>query len=241
MHALLLALLLSAPPATSTTTTTADPDRSLCAVTYELRVAVLHGAEAVAPAAGLEEALKSFGCVKVFDLPIGIPMVGDELPEGAVRLADRIGVDWIILVSPEATEGSGYATARLVETSNLTFVKAQTGRPLVVASALMGAVRDDLQKAQTEGVRVNLVLEPSTYGLARGMENALRNVKNVSNVGAARIVDGKSIVVVQFVGPVDALATAIEGLPIGKSKLEVVGVKLRRIELRPILPHTPGR
>jgi hypothetical protein len=232
MHALLvlpaLALIVAAPPETL------PPEAMLCDVASELKLAVMHGSEAEMPAAALTSVLARYGCLKVFALPSGIAMMGDSLPEGASRIADRIGVDWIITVSPESSPG--YVTARLIETSNLLVMKAATGRDVGVADALLVAIYDDLKKAQTEGFRVNLVLEPSTYGLARGMENAVRGVKNVTHAGAARITEGRSLVVVQYLGPVDRLADALEQLPIGKSKLEVVQVKLRRIELRPVLP-----
>ena len=236
MHPLLLSLLvITAPPTTTKAKpTAADPvtEAMLCDVARELRVAVMYGSEAEDPGTALVAALGAFQCLKIYALPSGFSMVGDEIPEGATRLADRIGVDWMITVSPESNPG--YVTARLIETSNLQVVKAATSSGAGVAGGLMRAIYDAHQAAKSEGVRINLVLEPSSYGLARGLENAARGVKNVVSAGGARIVDGKSLVVVVYQGSVDRLADALRGLPIGKSKLEVKAVKMRRIELSPV-------
>jgi hypothetical protein len=230
-----LALVLTTTTTTaqlpaSTTSTMAPRERRLCEVTPELRIAVLHGSDAEGPATALAAALKSWDCLKLYVLPVGIPMKGDLLPEGATRIADRIGVDWIITVSPGGAHG--YATARLVELSNLTVVAAKTGRLADVANGLLTPVHAELRDSKRDGVRVTVVLDAATYQAIRALENDLRTIDDMVEVGASRLVDNKGIVVVKFKGSVDSLAAALDGRAAGAEVIEVTAVKLRRLELR---------
>lgn len=203
--------------------------RMLCEVTPELKVAVLHGTDAEAPAALLLGDLGRWECLRVFSLPVSIPMHGDALPEGAARIADRVGVDWIITVSPETAPG--YVTARLIEVSNLGVVSAKTGGAGDVALALLTPVRDEMRTAMETGVRVTITLDPATFANVKALQNAMYGQPNFVEVGNPRLYDGKGQVMVKYKGSVDALAGWLDGKDLKGTVVEVSAVKLRRIEL----------
>lgn len=215
----------------------AASERMLCAVTVELKVAVLYGSDADGPATRLLDDLRRFDCLRVFALPTSIPMHGDALPEGAARIADRIGVDWIITVSAETAPG--YVTARLIEVSNLRVLRAKTGGAAEVSTELLTPVRDEMQTAKETGVRVTVTLNPSTYAAVKALQNLMFNQPGFVEVGNARLFDGTGQVIVKWKGSVDALATWLDGKDVKGVPIEVSAVKLRRIELTPGTPLPP--
>ena len=216
----------------SSQASSSPPERMLCAVTPQLKVAVLFGSDASGPATALSEDLTQWQCLSLFSLPVSIPMNGDAaLPEGAARIADRIGVDWIITVSPQTSKE--YVTARLIEVSNLTVVAAKTGSPREVSLALLGPVRDELQSSMDNGVRVNIVLEPATYAQMKALQNTMYGQPKFVDVGSPRLADRRGLIVVKYKGSVDALAAFLDGKDLSGAVVHVGDVKLRRIELRP--------
>lgn len=218
--------LSSVPPAQS-----GDTDDVLCPTAPELKIAVLHGPSAVIPAAALASAFSHYGCVAIFALPVSVPMLGDALPDGAAAVADRVGVDWIITVSPESTRGS--VTARLIEVSNLQVLGAEIGGPARVVENVVKRIRADLATAATTGTRITVVADQATLADARALESDLKTVTGVRAIGKARAVDGRGQVVVQFTGSAEELADVVDARVLkNKRKVEVTGVKMRRLEVK---------
>lgn len=230
MFASLLVLALAAAPTTATRDAPRDRERMMCRVTRELRVAIVFGSDAELASTAIANELGYWDCIKLFVLPSGIPTHGDSLPEGGSRIADRIGVDWIILVG-STREGSGAVAARLIELSNLSVMASKVGVPTEVVLGLLTPVYQEMEQASVSTVRVTVQLEPTTFASLKALQADLRALPGVKDPGSARLVDGRGILVVQYVGGVDELVSQLDRRPLKKQFVEVKAVKLRRIEL----------
>lgn len=225
---------LAGPAAAAPDKAPRERERGLCPVSPELRVAVLYGPAATDTAIELLGEFAHWDCLRLFDLPTPIPSSNGDLPEGATRIADRIGVDWIIVV----TAGTpGYVTARLVELSNLRVMASKNGAPAVVARALFAPVQAE---AAQSSVRVTLQLEPTTFKIMKLLEADLRTLPGITNPGTPRLFDGRGTLTVVYEGKVAALVDALQQRPLDKKFLDVRAVKLQRIELALVDAFAPA-
>jgi len=229
-----VALPVGAAPAPAAVAPLRERERGLCPVSPELRVAVLYGPAAADTAIELLGEFAHWDCLRLFDLPTPIPSSNGDLPEGATRIADRIGVDWIIVVTA-ATPGS--VTARLVELSNLRVMASKNGDPQTVARGLFAPVEAE---AAQSSVRVTLQLEPISFKAMKLLESDVRTLPGIQNPGTPRLFDGKGTLTVVYEGKVAGLVEALQGRPLEKKFLDVRAVKLQRIELALVDAFAPA-